>query len=108
MAPSAIGTSYCLPVRLSVMVSVSAIRTRNPGLGVGVGVRVAVGRGKRLSGDAITPVGPSRQILVPASLAAEGTPLLALRMPAAQRAQRGVVHPIRSEEHTSELQSQSK
>src|SRR5688572_13758170 len=97
MAPSVTGTSYCLPVRLSVIVSVSGIRRKlaraRKRLVVGVGIRVAVSGGKRFAGNVIAALGPTRQILVPTTLAAEWTPRLALRLLAAQHARWSLVHP---------------
>src|SRR4030095_14072562 len=69
MVPSVIGSSYCLPVRLSVIVSVSAIaRIGLFRFRVGVGHRLRLGRRAVLAG------GPSGQILVPATFAAEWPP----------------------------------
>src|SRR4029077_4084227 len=66
MVPSVTGTSYCCPVRLSVIVRVSAI---------GVGCLFAVfHKLARLAGRSIGFVGPARQVLHPAALAAEGAP----------------------------------
>src|ERR687891_1118451 len=84
ITPSLIGISYCLPVRLSVTVSVSAIVWRSL---LRFRVVGAVGRGQRLAWRAIASVGPSRQIFVPAPLAAERPPAVVHRMPAAQDAQ---------------------
>src|SRR5918996_1897235 len=83
ITPSLIGISYCLPVRLSVTVSVSAIIWRS---GLRIRVVVALWLGQRLAGGAIAPVGPPRQVLVPASLAAERPPAVVHGMPAAQDA----------------------
>src|SRR6185312_7124095 len=63
MVPSVSGTSYVLPVRLSVIVRVSAI------------VVVVAGRvGDLFTRNAVGLAGPSRQILSFASLAAERPP----------------------------------
>src|SRR3954447_19884889 len=61
MVPSWIGTSYCLPVRLSVMVSVSAIG------------RFRILR-LRLRGDAVSAGEPPPQVRHLAALAAERPP----------------------------------
>ena len=92
MAPSVIGSSYCLPVRLSVIVSVSAIEER--------AVRsvswVVRGGWDGIAGDAVAPVGPARQVLDSAPLAAERPPPLVHRAGAAQDARRCLAHPIHS------------
>ena len=54
MAPSLIGTSYCLPVRLSVIVSVSAIGgtgRQSRTVSVGIGRRLSEGSGIGVAGD---------------------------------------------------------
>src|SRR5947208_2377731 len=107
IAPSLIGSSYCLPVRLSVMVSVSAIEVAGlvvtgAFLSVVTLLLVAmvqilvVGRRYRLAWRAIAAVRPSRQVFVTASFAAEGTPPLIHGTRAAQDAQCGVAHPVNS------------
>ena len=63
---------------------------------VGVLIRAAIVGRKRLASDPIAPVGPSRQILVAAALAAEGTPSLVLALSATQHAQSSLVHPTYS------------
>src|SRR5687768_13771839 len=95
MTPSVTGTSYCLPVRLSVIVSVSAINrsVRELVVGIGAGVRVAVRTRDRVAGDPVTSIRPSRQVFLAAALAAEGAPPLVAPLPAAQHAQRSFVHP---------------
>src|SRR5215471_16491520 len=72
IVPSEMGTSYVLPVLLSVIVSVSAMV---------VGVSDLVRR------HAIGLVGPSREVLQLASLAAERLPGGIHRMPPAEHAQ---------------------
>src|SRR6476660_5019436 len=80
IAPSLMGTSYCLPVRLSVMVSVSAITKGAFSSRIVVGavtgfVGVFIRRGRqRLRRHAIVAVYPLRQILQLAALAAERLP----------------------------------
>src|SRR5687767_11260993 len=101
ITPSLIGISYCLPVRLSVTVSVSAIvwrRLLDSGFRVRLRFRVvgAVCLGQRLAGHAIASVGPSRQVLVPAPLAAERPPAGVHGVPAAQDAQARLAHPTNS------------
>src|SRR5690606_2945971 len=81
------GSSYCLPVRLSIIVSVSAIV-----FVVGIGrfeLRDASGRTR----NAVRPFGPACLILLLAPLTAEGTPARLDRTPAAQHAQQGSIHP---------------
>jgi hypothetical protein len=73
MVPSVTGTSYCCPVRLSVIVSVSAI---------GVGYLFDV-----VGGDSIGFVGPVRKVLHPAAFAAERTPGRVHRVAPAEHAQ---------------------
>src|SRR5688572_14214997 len=68
MVPSVIGSSYCLPVRLSVIVKLSATL-----LLVRSGLRVRLWRG--LSRDSIVAGQPGSKIRELASLAAEGPPL---------------------------------
>jgi hypothetical protein len=55
---------------------------------------LVVRRRYRLARHAIAPIGPSRQVLVAASFAAERTPPLVHRTCAAHYAQRGVAHPV--------------
>src|SRR3954465_14205222 len=64
MVPSWIGTSYCLPVRLSVIVSVS---------GIGRHVRRDL-VGRRLPGHVVAPRQPPSQVRPLAPLAAEWPP----------------------------------
>jgi hypothetical protein len=66
MVPSVMGNSYCLPVRLSVIVSVSAI--------VFVVAVAGIGRCRGWTFDAIRAVGPLRLIEYLAPLAAERPP----------------------------------
>src|SRR5581483_4510782 len=80
MVPSWIGSSYFLPVRLSTIVRVSAMRF----------VVRGVGLLNRLAGDPVRSVGPTRQILHLAALAAERPPLGVGRLPPAEHAKRGV------------------
>src|SRR6187402_338120 len=56
-------------------------------------IRVAVGRGDRIAGDPVAPVGPPRQVFVPAALAAEWLPPIVARPLVAQHAQRRLIHP---------------
>src|SRR5215218_474087 len=88
MAPSAIGSSYVLPVRLSVIVSVSAIKRK-----VAVVSSFSVFAGVRgwywIAGDPVAAVCPPRQVLVATALAAERPPPRLHGTPAAQDAQRG-------------------
>src|SRR5205085_2319011 len=89
MVPSWIGSSYLLPVRLSTIVRESAMRF----------VVCGVGFGNRLAGNPVRPVGPSRQVLHLAALAAEGPPRRVDRAAPAQhakRAVRGCGHPAYS------------
>src|ERR1017187_6500085 len=65
IVPSWIGTSYFLPVRLSTIVSVSE--------GVIFGC-VRFGFGHWLGSTSVRPVGPARQVLQLAPLAAERPP----------------------------------
>src|SRR2546423_11558314 len=67
MVPSWIGSSYFLPVRLSTIVSVSAIRSL-----VVFRALALAGIARRLAGHSVRAVGPPRQILKLAALAAEG------------------------------------
>src|SRR5215467_8300091 len=69
MVPFWTGSSYCLPVRLSVIVNVSGIRLLFR---------------HRFPGYAVRPVGPSGQILGLAPLAAERPPRRIDRMLAAE------------------------
>src|SRR5215470_6989381 len=106
IAPSLIGSSYCLPVRLSVTVSVSPIDLAGVAEAAAflsvvtlfamvlVLILIVVGGRHPFTGYAIAAVRPSRQILVTASLAAEGTPLWIHRTRAAQHAERRVAHPV--------------
>src|SRR5690606_4957961 len=85
MVPSVMGTSYCLPVRLSVIVSVSAI--------VLVVVLVPVlGQVYRWTGDAVGFRRPPRLIQHLAAPAAERAPLGVNRTLTAQHAQRRSNH----------------
>src|SRR3954462_5711926 len=65
MVPSVTGISYCCPVRLAVIVSVSAI---------GVGCLILIPSVQRVGGHTIRFVGPAREVLHPAPLAAERAP----------------------------------
>src|SRR3954452_19705798 len=76
MVPSVTGTSYCCPVRLSVIVSVSAI---------GVGHLLLIVQ--RVAGHTIRFVGPAREVLHPAALAAERAPGRLRRVAPAEHAQ---------------------
>src|SRR6187431_927836 len=79
MVPSWIGISYCLPVRLSVIVSVSAIAAR---------IVVTRFRVRRLGGYGIAARQPSSQVRHFAALAAERTPPGVCRLCPAVDAQR--------------------
>src|SRR6516225_7187428 len=83
IVPSWIATSYVLPVRLSVIVSVSLIAGC-------FGLRRV---GHRLARNAVRTVGPAGEILELAALAAERTPLRIDWMFAAERTQRRFGHP---------------
>src|SRR5438105_5231967 len=82
--PSLIGSSYCLPVRLSTTVSVSFIVAADVEAAAFLSVVtlfamvlilvLIVGRRYRLTRHAIAPVGPLRQVFVAASFAAGWTP----------------------------------
>src|SRR2546425_7643837 len=103
IAPSLTGSSYVFPVRLSVTVSVSAIEVGDSRsflfvetLLVAILILIFVGRGYPFAGDAVASIGPSRQVFVAASLAAERTPRRVYRALAAQDAQPGVAHPANS------------
>src|SRR5262245_2239007 len=87
IVPSLMGTSYCLPVRLSVMVRVSAMSLI---------VDVVVGRRDWVAGRAVPSIDPPRQIFIPAPLAAERPPALVHGTRAAHDAQPRLVHPIHS------------
>ena len=50
----------------------------------------------RLAGDTVPPVGPPRQVLVPAPLAAERPPVVVHGLPAALDAQPRLAHPTHS------------
>src|SRR5262249_46192177 len=91
MVPSWIGRSYFLPVRLSTIVSVSAI-----GVSVVSGfVVIVVGIGHRLRGNPIPAVRPARQVLELAALAAERPPLRIDGVSAAEDADsRRLAHPL--------------
>src|SRR5436190_6990461 len=78
IVPSWMGTSYCLPVRLSVIVSVS---------GIGSHVRPAL-VGGRLPGHVVAARQPSSQVGQLATLAAERPPLRVRRFPSAVDAPR--------------------
>src|SRR4051794_14601700 len=80
IVPSWIGSSYFLPVRLSTMLSVSAMRFVVRGVGLGNG----------LTGHAVRAVGPFRQVLHLAALAAERPPLRIDRLSPAEDAQPGL------------------
>src|SRR4029450_6774611 len=68
--------------------SVVGIRIRNR-----IRIRVAIGRGDPVAGDPGAPVGPPRQVFVPAALAAEWLPPIVARPLAAPPAQRRLIHP---------------
>src|SRR5215467_6012318 len=78
IVPSWIGTSYCRPVRLSVIVSVSGIRRH---------VRRGL-VGRRLPGHAVAARQPPSQVRHPAALAAERPPRRVRRIPPAVDASR--------------------
>src|SRR5437870_1292542 len=107
IAPSLIGSSYCLPVRLSVTVSVSAIEVAVFDvtgaflsvvalLLVAIVLVLIVGRPYRLAGHAIASVRPSCQVVVAAPFATERPPPLIYWTHAAHDAQRRVAHPHNS------------
>src|SRR5438128_1904886 len=83
IVPSRIGSSYFFPVRLSTIVSVSAIRESVGSLAGSLftvkfftlGFRHPLGR------DAVRPIGPAREILDLAALAAERPPCRVDRQP---------------------------
>src|SRR6185503_14997253 len=60
---------------------------------VSVGFGVGCRGGHRITGDAVTAVGPSGQVLVPASLAAERLVPLVHGTGVAQDAQQSIAHP---------------
>src|SRR5947207_6767411 len=72
IVPSWTGSSYFFPVRLSTIVSVSAIRANESAVVFRI-LRLPRVAG-RFAGDAIRAVGPPRQILQLAALAAERPP----------------------------------
>src|SRR5580704_17386267 len=77
MVPSSIGSSYVFPVRLSTIVSVSAIgRALQESVLVSLAFRVftLLGLLDPLAGKPVRAVGPPRQILQLAALAAERSP----------------------------------
>src|SRR5450759_2971236 len=78
IVPSWTGTSYFLPVRLSTIVSVSE--------GI-IFVCVRFGFGHRVGSDPVRPVGPARQVLQLAPLAAERPPREVYRVAPAEYAQ---------------------
>src|SRR5947208_1774440 len=83
IAPSWMGTSYWVPVRLSVIVSVSAISAQMLGLCFVVLVLVGCGNvGGRIDRirDAVIALQPAAEIGHLAALAAEGPPLRVGRM----------------------------
>src|SRR5688572_19056886 len=82
--PSLIGSSYCFPVRLSVTVSVSGIAASARA----IFAVVRIGRG--VCRNAISALGPSRQVQHLAALAAERSPLRVHRPPATVNAERGI------------------
>ncbi len=103
MVPSWMGSSYFLPVRLSTIVSVSAIEVSSRPSRSAVApsgwsgrqtrsVRIVLAssgrRIHRLRSHAIGAVRPARQILQLAALAAEGSPFRLHRMLPAEDAQR--------------------
>jgi hypothetical protein len=59
-------------------------------------IGIVVGIGCRLAGHAVAPLGPPRQIFVPAALAAERLPPFIHGMLPAQDAHPRVAHPIHS------------
>src|SRR5687768_7286685 len=96
MVPCWIGISYCRPVRLSVIVSVSAMRdlsrVRNRP-SVVAGIRGGVGR-RLLHGHAVRLGQPASEVSEPAAFAAEGTPRGIDRLAPAVHAERfGASHP---------------
>jgi len=101
--PSLIGSSYVLPVRLSVTLNVSFVAPVDVEAAAFLSVVtlfaivvilvLIVGHRCRLAGHAVAAIRPSRQVVVTASLAAEGTPPRVYRSGAAHDAQCGVAHP---------------
>src|SRR2546425_3541979 len=83
------GISYCFPVRLSVMVSVSAITTS----GVRVWISIGIGVRYRVAGHPVASIHPSGQVLVPAPFAAERPPARVHGTRPAQDAKRDLAHP---------------
>src|SRR5436190_22287385 len=94
IVPSLLGSSYCLPVRLSTTVRVSPVGF--DGVDAAAAFRsvvtlfamvfvliLVVGRGYRFVRQSIAAVRPSRQVFIAASLAAERTPPLVHRTRAA-------------------------
>src|SRR3954465_570403 len=100
IAPSLIAMSYCLPVRLSVIVSVSAINRRYERSDESVGPGVVVRIRHRIAGGTIVAIRPPRQVFVPAPLAAERPPSGVYRMLTAQDAQRSLAHPTYSNQES--------
>src|SRR6476469_9752029 len=88
MVPSSIGSSYFFPVRLSTIVSVSAIEVSSDVWSVSVVFARPLCRIYRLGGHAIGAVRPARKVLELASLAAEGSPFGLCRILPAEDAQR--------------------
>ena len=74
-----------------MIVSVSAIRSE-----LSVGFGLVSGRWDGVTRQPVPPVGPARQILEAAPLAAERTPALVNRARATQDAQRSLAHPTYS------------
>src|SRR5690242_13717848 len=89
MAPSVMGISYCFPVRLSVMVSVSAITAS----GVRVWVIIGIGIRYRIAGNPVAAIHPSGQVLVAAPFTAERPPARVHGTRPALDAQRDLAHP---------------
>src|SRR5437588_8795358 len=86
IVPSWIGSSYFFPVRLSTIVSVSAIRSNQSAVVFRI-VRLPRVAG-RFARDTIRAAGPPRQILELAALAAERPPRGIDGVPPAEHAQR--------------------
>src|SRR5262245_20314067 len=84
IVPSWMGSSYCLPVRLSTIVRVAAMA---------IGLRVLlVAVGRLVAGDPVAPVSPLAEVEQLAALAAERPPLRVHGTCPAQHAHRCVGH----------------
>jgi len=98
MTPSLTGTLYCLPVRLSVIVSVSAIsefvrEKYQSGFQLGTGVGLVVRRWCRVTSYAVVPFDPPCQVLVSAPLTTERPKTFIQGVSTAYDAQQRFPHP---------------